>query len=78
MGHPTTFICDDETADNGHLYVAVDDFATIIIRHDFGELECEIYPFGVSTDDPTAIAKASVADLRKLLSKPLVMRKQKT
>lgn len=77
MGHPTTFVCDEETADNGHLYVDVDDFATIIIRHEGGQLECEIYPFGLATDEPVAIAKASVAHLRKLLVKPVIIRKQK-
>ncbi len=52
MGEPTTFVCDDETAENGHLYVDVDDFATIIIRREGGTLACEIHPFGVSTDCP--------------------------
>jgi hypothetical protein len=77
MGHPTTFVCDDETADNGHLYVDVDDFATLIIRHEGGQLTCEIYPFGVSTDEPVTLAKVNVAHLRRLLGKPAVMRKHK-
>lgn len=53
-----TFHIDDETADDGYLYVDVDDIATIIIRRWDDSVKVEICAHNHAGEDALAIIEA--------------------
>lgn len=69
MAHPiqtaaVKFTIDDETADNGYLYVDVDDLATVVIRRDGERVTAEIYGLNLAVDEPLATAAVPESELR--------------